>query len=73
MSVPVLRLTARSRVEDGVTDFDAGDDDYLPEHSALPRLLARGHAFAVAQGGKKTADSVFRVGDVTLDPVSHVA
>ena len=39
--VPVLMLTARGRIEDTLTGFDAGADDYLSKPFDLSILLAR--------------------------------
>ncbi len=39
--VPILMLTARGRVEDVLTGFEAGADDYLPKPFDLSILLAR--------------------------------
>ena len=39
--VPVLMLTARGRLEDTLTGFEAGADDYLPKPFELSILLAR--------------------------------
>lgn len=41
LSVPVLLLTAKNRVEDKVAGLDAGADDYLTKPFAIPELLAR--------------------------------
>ena len=39
--VPILFLTARDTVEDRVSGFDAGGDDYLVKPFAMPELLVR--------------------------------
>lgn len=41
LTVPVLLLTAKTRIEDKVTGLDAGADDYLTKPFALPEFLAR--------------------------------
>ncbi|KAB2881583.1 response regulator transcription factor [bacterium] len=41
ISTPVLVLTAKDSVEDKVTGFDAGTDDYLIKPFAFPELVAR--------------------------------
>lgn len=40
-SIPVLLLTARSQLEDKVTGFRAGADDYLTKPFAMEELLVR--------------------------------
>ncbi len=72
-SVPVLMLTARSQIEDRVEGLDAGADDYLPKPFAFPELLARVRALLRWPREKeKSAESMLKAGDVTLDPVRHV-
>jgi PleD family two-component response regulator len=39
--IPILMLTAQSRVDDKVAGFDAGADDYLAKPFANPELAAR--------------------------------
>jgi two-component system, OmpR family, copper resistance phosphate regulon response regulator CusR len=41
ISVPVLILTARDRVDDRVRGLDGGTDDYMVKPFAFPELLAR--------------------------------
>ncbi|MEE3492671.1 response regulator transcription factor [Ruminococcus sp.] len=41
ISTPVLMLTARDAIEDGVEGLDTGADDYLPKPFAASELLAR--------------------------------
>ena len=38
---PVLMLTAKGQLQDKITGFDAGADDYLPKPFAFEELLAR--------------------------------
>jgi DNA-binding response OmpR family regulator/cellulose synthase/poly-beta-1,6-N-acetylglucosamine synthase-like glycosyltransferase len=42
--VPLILLTARSRVDDIVEGLGLGADDYLPKPFRMPELLARVHA-----------------------------
>jgi two-component system OmpR family response regulator/two-component system copper resistance phosphate regulon response regulator CusR len=61
----VLLLTARSAVEDRVTGFQLGADDYLPKPFARRELVARVRAL-----GRRYADKPLmslKVGDLTLD------
>jgi DNA-binding response OmpR family regulator len=78
--VPILMLTARSRLEDVVHGFESGADDYLPKPFELSVLLARINALlrrtAWAQGrGQESAPgdaeqaeaSTFTLGDRMVD------
>lgn len=71
VATPVLILTARDQIEDRVEGLDAGADDYLPKPFAFAELLARVRALTRRQG-TQPADSLLRVGDITLDPARHV-
>ena len=71
IDTPVLMLTARGQVEDRVEGLDAGADDYLPKPFALPELLARVRALTRRPQGGGAAETVLRVGDLTLDPIRH--
>ena len=67
---PVLMLTARDAVDDRVTGLDSGADDYLVKPFAFRELLARVRALLRRDG--QSRDPILRVGDVELDPVTHV-
>ena len=43
-TTPVLMLTARAAVDDRITGFEAGADDYLTKPFSFRELLARIHA-----------------------------
>jgi len=43
-TTPVLMLTARAAIDDRITGFDAGADDYLTKPFSFRELLARIHA-----------------------------
>jgi DNA-binding response OmpR family regulator len=65
----VLLLTARSAVEDRVTGFQLGADDYLPKPFARRELVARVRAL-----GRRYANEpvmFLNVGDLTLDLETH--
>ncbi len=67
---PVLLLTARDAVQDRVRGLDAGADDYLTKPFALAELFARVRALVRRDPLERPV--VLNVGDLTLDPVSHV-
>jgi DNA-binding response OmpR family regulator len=70
LHVPILLLTARDAVEDRVLGLNAGADDYLTKPFAFAELLARLHA--LLRRSDLTRPVLLTVGDLTLDPGSHV-
>lgn len=72
IDTPVLILSALGQVDDRVTGLRAGGDDYLTKPFAFSELLAR---IEVLQRRKnpKEAETVYRVGDLELDRLSHTA
>jgi DNA-binding response OmpR family regulator len=63
--LPMLVLTARSRVEDKVKALETGADDCLAKPFSLVELLARVNALLRRNSG--VVPSVSTVGDLTLD------
>ncbi|EFH85618.1 response regulator transcription factor [Ktedonobacter racemifer] len=70
INTPILLLTARDTVADRVRGLDSGADDYLIKPFALSELLARLRALLRRNGAEKSA--VLCVGDLSLDPATHV-
>jgi two-component system, OmpR family, response regulator QseB len=70
-ALPVLMLTARDRVEDRVQGLDAGADDYLVKPFELSELLAR--IRSLLRRPPRRAGNTVRVGNLSLDPVTHEA
>lgn len=68
-SLPVLVLTARSRVEDRVQSLDTGADDCLIKPFSFTELSAR--VRALLRRGPRTVETVLRVGDLELDRVER--
>ena len=69
VKTPIICLTARNQLEDKVTGFNLGADDYLPKPFEFAELLARIRAL-----GRRSPDLVpvkLQCGDLTLDPVTH--
>lgn len=64
---PVLMLTARDTLEDKLTGFEHGADDYLVKPFALREVEARLHALTKRHQGRVT-DRALTVGDLTFDP-----
>ncbi len=67
--VPVLILTARDAVDDKVSNFEAGADDYLTKPFAFAELLVR--VKALLRRGPVSRSSVVRVGDLELDRLAQ--
>ncbi len=70
IETPVLILSALGQVDDRVKGLRAGGDDYLPKPYSFSELLARIEVLARRRGGRNE-DTVYRVGDLELDRLSH--
>jgi DNA-binding response OmpR family regulator len=68
---PVLLLSARGEVNERIEGLNAGADDYLPKPFVIAELVAR--VRAMGRRGSETKPPLLRVGDLTLDTVSHRA
>lgn len=68
-SVPVMVLTARSRVEDRVLCLDAGADDYVAKPFSFLELSAR--ARALLRRSHLPSESIITVADLRLDRVER--
>jgi DNA-binding response OmpR family regulator len=68
-SVPVLLLTARSTVEDKVSGFDTGADQFLTKPFAFAELLARVRSL-LRRGGPQQSIRL-KAADLELDPVTR--
>ena len=69
---PALILSALGQVDDRVTGLRAGGDDYLTKPYAFSELLARIEVLQ-RRSSPKEAETVYRVGDLELDRLSHTA
>lgn len=67
---PVLILSALGQVDDRVTGLRAGGDDYLAKPYAFSELLARVEVLS-RRRTPNSAETVYRVGDLELDRLSH--
>jgi len=70
VTTPVLILSALGQVDDRVKGLRAGGDDYLAKPYAFTELLARVEVLSRRHGGRNE-ETVYRVGDVELDRLSH--
>ncbi|MBH0202995.1 MAG: response regulator transcription factor [Nitrospira sp.] len=66
---PVLLLTARNTVEDKVSGFDTGADQFLPKPFAFVELLAQ--IRALLRRGSSQQIASLQAADLKLDPASH--
>jgi len=66
----ILMLTARDAPADRISGLDAGADDYLVKPFDFGELLARVRALQRRAGAGD--GSVFRRGDLVLDPQTHI-
>ena len=68
-TTPVLLLTARATIDDRVTGFDAGADDYLTKPFSFRELLAR--IRALLRRDPQLLPDVFEIEDLVVDAASH--
>lgn len=69
LHLPVMLLTAMGELDDRVTGFDAGADDYLPKPFAGKELLAR--LRALLRRPESYTPSTLPFGDLLLDCSAH--
>ncbi|HEX3186932.1 MAG TPA: response regulator transcription factor [Pyrinomonadaceae bacterium] len=68
-ATPILMLTARAAVDDRLTGFDAGADDYLTKPFSFRELLARIRALLRRDG--RLHPDIFEIEDLVIDSASH--
>ena len=68
-TTPVMMLTARAAIDDRVTGFDAGADDYLTKPFSFRELLAR--IRALLRRDSQIRPDVLQIGDLVVDAASH--
>lgn len=68
-TIPILMLTARAAIDDRLTGFDAGADDYLTKPFSFRELLAR--IRALLRRDSQLRPDVFEIADLTVDSASH--
>ena len=69
VATPILMLTARAAIEDRLTGFNAGADDYLTKPFSFRELLARIHA--LLRRDSNLRPDVFEIHDLTVYSGSH--
>jgi two-component system OmpR family response regulator len=70
METPVLVMSAMSDVDQRIQGLRAGGDDYLTKPYAFSELLARVEVLN-RRASAREAETVYRVGDLELDRLSH--
>lgn len=68
-TVPVLMLTARDELQDKVSGFNAGADDYLTKPFSFEELLVRVRALLRRRGD--LTPTILKVGDLEFDCLRH--
>ena len=68
---PVLMLTARDTLDDKLTGFAEGADDYVVKPFAMKEVEAR--IRALYRRGRQQQGETLRLADLSLDPVNRVA
>ena len=71
IETPVLILSALGQVDDRVKGLRAGGDDYLAKPYAFSELLARVEALARRSPKGAPEETVYRLGNLVLDRLSH--
>jgi two-component system OmpR family response regulator len=71
IETPVLILSALGQVDDRVKGLRAGGDDYLAKPYAFSELLARVEALARRSPKGAPEETLYRLGDLALDRLSH--
>lgn len=71
-SVPIIMLTAKQELEDKVTGFETGADDYLPKPFKFKELLMRVKAL-LRRSGNNAGGSVLSCGDIVVNVSEHRA
>ncbi len=69
-NVPIIMLTARDQLDDKLSGFDAGADDYLVKPFAMPELEAR-LAAIIRRRQSDAFATRFTIGDLTLDEATN--
>jgi len=70
-ATPVVVITARTALEDRLAGLDGGADDVVLKPFAIPELVSRIHA--VVRRSARQAHEAWTLGDLVVEPRSHVA
>jgi DNA-binding response OmpR family regulator len=69
--IPVIFLSAKSRIADITNGLQIGADDYIPKPFDYKELLARVQARLRASANRNSAGDPVVVGDLSLDPANR--
>ncbi len=69
VATPILMLTARASIDDRLTGFDAGADDYLTKPFSYRELIAR--IRALLRRDSQLRPAIFEIEDLIVDSASH--
>lgn len=69
-NTPIILLSMKSDVLEKVATLDAGADDYITKPFSFEELLAR--IRALTRRPNKITESVFKIGNIELDPVKYL-
>lgn len=72
-NTPVLMLTARDTLQDKLTGFDSGADDYLVKPFSLAELDVRLNALVRRARQNSVASTTLRVGDLSFNTATYRA
>jgi two-component system response regulator QseB len=67
LTVPILIITARDGLQDRLTGFDNGADDYLIKPFEIPELLVRLRAILRRSGAHGEAEALWNFGNLALE------
>jgi len=65
-TIPIIMFTAKSQVDDKVTGYDVGADDYLTKPFGVGELMARLRS-ALRRSAQAETDPVFKTGNLVVD------
>jgi two-component system response regulator QseB len=71
VAIPIIIMTARAALEDRIAGLDGGADDFIVKPFATVELASRMRA--VLRRSAQQSREVWRIGDLTLEPKSHLA
>ncbi len=66
--VPIIMLTAKGEETDKIHGLESGADDYMTKPFSPKELIARVKAVLRRFGERTTAETVIRLGDLTINP-----